>query len=80
MDLIVGKYSACRPGTKHKERIKKYLQTEDVMPLFKNKLDAANVDHDKGYAKHNDVAGRQPYDQKLIEDIAKIIADRSIGG
>ena len=80
MDPIVGKYSACGPGTKHKERIKKYLQTGDVTSLYKNQLDAACFDHDKGYAKHRDVAGRQPYDQKLIEDTEKIIADRSIDG
>ena len=57
MDPLVGKYSACGPGTKHKERIKKYLQTGDVTNLFVNKLDAACFDHDKGYAAVRDVAG-----------------------
>ena len=63
MDPIVGKYSACGPGTKHKERIKKYLQTGDVTSLYKNQLDAACFDHYRGYAKYRDVAGCQPYDQ-----------------
>ena len=61
MDPLVGKYSACGPGTKHKERIKKYLQSGDVTNLFVNKLDAACFDHDKGYAAVRDVAGRKPY-------------------
>ena len=80
MDPLVGKYSACGPGTKHKERIKKYLQTGDVTNLFVNKLDAACFDHDKGYAAVRDVAGRKPYDQKLIEDTEKIVNDKSVVG
>ena len=80
MDPLVGKYSACGPGTKHKERIKKYLQTGDVTNLFVNKLDAACFDHDKGYAAVRDVAGRKPYDQKLIEDTEKIVNDKSVDG
>ena len=80
MDPLVGKYSACGPGTKHKERIKKYLQTGDVTNLFVNKLDAVCFDHDKGYAAVRDVAGRKPYDQKLIEDTEKIVNDKSVDG
>ena len=41
VDPIVGKYSACGPGTKHKERIKKFLETKDVTNLYKNDLDKA---------------------------------------
>ena len=80
MDPLVGKYSACGPGTKHKERIKKYLQTGDVTNLFVNKLDAACFDHDEGYAAVRDVAGRKPYDQKLIEDTKKSVNDKSVDG
>ena len=73
VDPIVGKYSACGPGTKHKERIKKFLETKDVTNLYKNDLDKACFLHDSGYSKFKDVEGRRPYDKKLIEDSKKII-------
>ena len=33
-DPVVGKYSACGPGTKHKDRIEKYIQTGDTSHIY----------------------------------------------
>ena len=61
VDPIVGKYSACRPGKKHKERIKKFLETKDVTNLYKKDLDKACVLHDSGYSKFLNIHRVKPY-------------------
>ena len=33
------KYSACRPFTKNKQRIQKFIQTGDTNYIYKNELD-----------------------------------------
>ena len=40
-DPNVGKYSACGPGTKHKQRIEEYKKTGNVNVIYKNPLDKA---------------------------------------
>ena len=55
VEPIVGKYSACGPGTKHKERIRKFLETKDVTNPYKNDLDKACFLHDSGHSKFKDV-------------------------
>ena len=50
-----GVYSACGPGTKHYERIKKYIETGDTKHIFKNELDKACFYHDSSYSKYKDV-------------------------
>ena len=42
-------YSACRPFTKNKERIKKVKEAEDTNYIYKNELDKACFQHDMGY-------------------------------
>ena len=39
-------YSACRPFTKNKERIRKFKETGDSRYIHKNKLDKACFQHD----------------------------------
>ena len=38
-------YSACGPFTKHKQRIQKFMQTEDTNYIYKNELDKAYFAH-----------------------------------
>ena len=39
-------YSACRPFTRHEERIQKFKETGDTNYVFKNELDKACFVHD----------------------------------
>ena len=55
-DPIVGRYSAAGPGTKHKDRIQKYMDTGDTTHIFKNELDKACFYHDAAYSAHKDVS------------------------
>ena len=80
VDPIVGKYAACGPGTKHKTRIQEYLKTGDLSHIYKNKLDAACVEHDSGYNNFKTVSERQPYDRDFIKATEEIIADQNIDG
>ena len=41
-------YSACRPFTKNKERIKKFKETGNTSYIYKNELDQACFQHDMG--------------------------------
>ena len=38
-------YSACRPFTKNKERIKKFKETRDSRYIYQNELDKACFQH-----------------------------------
>ena len=44
-------YSACRPFTKNKQRIQKFMQIEDTNYIYKNELDKACFQHDMAYGK-----------------------------
>ena len=39
-------YSACRPFTKHKQRIQKFKETGDTKYIYKNELDKACFPYD----------------------------------
>ena len=41
VDLIVKKYSACGPFTKHTQRIQEFLNTGKLSYIYKNDLDKA---------------------------------------
>ena len=42
-------YSAGRPFTKNKERVKKFIETGDKNYIYKNELDKACFQHDMTY-------------------------------
>ena len=44
-------YSACGPFTKKKERIEKFMQTDNTDFIYKNELDKACFQHDMAYGK-----------------------------
>ena len=48
-------YSACRPFTKNKQRIQKFIQTGDTNYIDKNELDKACFQHDMAYAEYKDL-------------------------
>ena len=66
-------YSACRPFTRHKERIKKFKQTGDTRYIYRNELDKACFQHDSAYADHKDLINRTKSD-KVLKDKAYDIA------
>ena len=62
-------YSACRPFTRHKERIKEFKQTGDTHYIYRNELDKACFQHDSDYADHKDLINRTEAD-KVLRDKA----------
>ena len=58
-------YSACRPFTRHKERIKEFKRTVNINLLYRNVLDKACFTHDAAYAKYKDAENRLIADDKL---------------
>ena len=47
---------ACDPFTKNKERIKKFIATDNTVFIYKNELDRACFQHDMAYGKSKDLA------------------------
>ena len=66
-------YNACRPFTRHKERIKKFKQTGDMHYIYRNELDKACFQHDSAYADDKDLINRTKSD-KILRDEAYNIA------
>ena len=66
-------YSACEPFTRHKERIKKFKQTDDTHYIYRNDLDKACFQHDSAYADNKDLINRTRAD-KVVKDKAYNIA------
>ena len=66
-------YSACRPFTRHKERIKEFKRTGDMCYIYRNELDKACFQHDSAYADHKDLINRTEAD-KVLRDKAYDIA------
>ena len=55
-------YSACGPFPKHKERIEKFMQTENTDFVYKNELDKAGFQRDMAYGKSKDLTKRTQSD------------------
>ena len=62
-------YSACRPFTKSKERIQKFLETGDSQYIYQNELDKACFQHGMAYGDFKDLARRTAPD-KVLHDKA----------
>ena len=62
-------YSAYGPLTKKKERIEKFMQTENTDFIYKNELDRACFQHDMAYGKTKDIEKRTQSD-KVLRDKA----------
>ena len=67
-------YNACGPFTENKERIEKFMQTENINFIYKNELDKACFQHDTAYGKSKDLVKRTRWD-KVLRDKAFTIAN-----
>ena len=65
-------YSACRPFTKNKERIEKFMKTGNTDFIYKNELDKACFQHDMAYGKSKDLVRRTQSD-KVIQVIQNMM-------
>ena len=55
----IGKYSACGPFTRHKQRVNDFMNDEKLSHMLKNKLDSACFQHDSAYVKYKDRLNRK---------------------
>ena len=72
-DLKVGTYSACGLFTRHKDRISKFIKTDDTNYIYKNELDKACFAHDSAHSDFKDIKNRTAAD-KILRDKAYKIA------
>ena len=56
-------YSACGPFTRNKQKIQKFMQTEDTNYIYKNKLDKACFQHDMAYGDFKNLKKRTQSDK-----------------
>ena len=68
-------FSACGPFTKNKERIKKFMQTENTSYIYKNDLDEACFQHDMAYVKCKYLTKRTESDNVLTEKVFEIASN-----
>ena len=73
-------YSACGPFTKNKERIEKFMQTENTDFIYKIELDKAYFQHDMVYGKSKDLTKRTQLDKVLRDKAFKITSDPKYDG
>ena len=70
-------YSACRPFTKHKQRIQNFKQTGDI---YKNELDKACFAHDAVYSDSKDLTKRTTTGKFLRNKAFNIAKDLKYDG
>ena len=65
-------YSACGPFTKHRERIQKFRETDNLKHLYINELNKASFAHDEVYSDSKDLAKRTISDKIFKERVYEI--------
>ena len=60
-------YSACGLFVKHRVRIQKFRETENLKHLYRNELDKVCFNHDAAYSDTKDLAKRTISD-KILKD------------
>ena len=73
-------YNACRPFTKNKEIIEKFMQTGNTDYIYRNELDKACFQHDMAYGISKDLAKRTQSDNVLRDKAFKIASDPKYDG
>ena len=73
-------YSACDPFTKSKQRIKKFMQTENTNFIYKNELDKACFQHDMAHGKSKDLVKRTQSNKVLKGKAFKIASNPKYDG
>ena len=66
-------YNACRPFKKHRERIQKFRETDNLKHLYRNELEKACFAHDVTYCNSKDLAKRT-ISEKIFKNRAYEIA------
>ena len=79
-DPKVKKYSACGPFTKHKQRIKSFMQDGRLSRIYKNELDRSCFQHDMAYNKYKDLKNRTQSDIVLKNKAYKIATKPKFDG
>ena len=64
--------SACRPFSKHREKIQKFRETGNLKHLYRNKLDKSCFAHDAAYSDSKDLAKKNIQDKILKDKVYKI--------
>ena len=73
-------YSACGPFTINKERIEKFMQTENTDFIYRDELDKACFQHDMAYGKSKDLTKITQSDKVLRDKASKIACDPKYDG
>ena len=68
-------YSACGPFTKNKEKIEKFMQSENTDFILKNDLDKACFQQDMAYGESKDLTRRTESDKVLRDKAFKIASN-----
>ena len=74
-DLKVGTYSACGPFNRHKNRINKYIQTDDTSYIYKKEIDKACFTLHAAYSDFKDIKNRTAADKISRDKTYKIAKD-----
>ena len=65
-------YSACGTFTRNKERIAKFMQTENTDFIYRNELDEACFQNNMAYGKSKDLAKRTQSDKVSRDKALKL--------
>ena len=69
-------YSACGPFTKHRERIQKFREKNDLKHIYKKESDKVCFAYDAAYSDSNDLAKRTTSDKVLKDQAYEIAINR----
>ena len=61
-------YSICGPFNRNKQRIQKFMQTENTNYIYRNELDKACFQHDMAYGKYKNLEKTTQSDKVLKEE------------
>ena len=67
-------YSICGPFNRNKQRIQKFMLTENTNCIYRNELDKAYFQHDMAYGKYKNLEKTTQSD-KVLKDKAFAIAN-----
>ena len=67
-------YSICGPFNRNKQRIQKFMQTENTNYIYRNELHKACFQHDMAYGKYKNLEKTTQSD-KVLKDKAFAIAN-----
>ena len=73
-------YSACRPFTKHCEKIQKIREIGNLKHLYSNELDKACFAHNATYSDSTDLAQRTISDKILKDKVCEIARNHKYDG